>query len=227
MQFYYTDKPSIIVREFGRNMQKMILYSKTLATREERQVAIERIVELVLDMYPTTHRNIEDYRIKIWSHILQICNYELDVEIPGNVPLRKERIKPEVLPYPSNKIKYRHYGRFAQELIQKAAEIEDEEVKHELVGVIGAFMKMSYKTWNRDNASDEVIAQEMRNLSKGKINLLKEQNIDYLIQTQQKKQTLAINSSGKTGGKKVHQQGKGGGKQQQQQQQHRTFKKRK
>lgn len=221
MQFYYTDKPPVIVREFGRNMQKMILYSKTLATREERQGAIERIVELVLDMYPTTHRNIEDYRIKVWSHVLQICNYELDVAIPENVPLRKERsIKPDRLPYPSNKIKYRHYGRFTQELIQKASEFEDEEVKQELVGVIGAFMKMSYKTWNRDNASDEVIALEMRNLSKGQITLHKEQNIDYLIQTQHKKQTLATTHSSKTSGKK-HQGGKGGGKQ------NRTYKKRK
>jgi hypothetical protein len=209
MHLYYTEKPPVIVREFGRNMQKMILYSKTLATREERQVAIERIVELVLDMYPTTHRNIEDYRIKVWSHILQICNYELDVAIPENVPLRKERIKPDRLPYPSNKIKYRHYGRFTQELIQKASEIEDETVQQELVGVIGAFMKMSYKTWNRDNASDEVIALEMRNLSKGKITLQKEQNIDYLIQTQHKKQTLATTHTTKTSGKR-HQGGKGG-----------------
>ena len=81
-------------------------------------------------------------------------------------------------------------------------------------------MKMSYKTWNRDNASDEVIALEMRNLSKGQITLHKEQNIDYLIQTQHKKQTLATTHSSKTSGKK-HQGGKGGGKQ------NRTYKKRK
>ena len=68
MQNYHTGNEPIIVREFGRNFQKMILFAKEIEEREKRQHAIERIIDLILDMYPVNNRNIEDYKIKI-SHI--------------------------------------------------------------------------------------------------------------------------------------------------------------
>jgi hypothetical protein len=186
-QIYNTDKTPIIVREFGRNMQKMILYANKLENREDRQEAIERIVELILDMYPTTNRNIDDYRIKIWSHVMQICDYELDIDIPDFVPKEPKRIKPDLIPYPSNHIKFRHYGRGIQNLINKAVEIEDEEQQTAFIQVIASFMKMSYKTWNRGNASDDVIRKEMIKMSKGQLKLSEDVNIDYLIQPSQKR----------------------------------------
>lgn len=186
MQHYNTGKEPIIVREFGRNFQKMILFSKDLPNREHRQAAIERIVDLILEMYPVTNRNIEDYKIKIWSHILQICDYELDVDVPENVPARKEKIKPDRVPYSTGRIKLKHYGKGIERLIDKASEMEDDERRTELIRVIGAFMKMCYKNWNRDNASDDVVAQEMRMLSRGRINLSQSTNINFLIQPQTK-----------------------------------------
>jgi hypothetical protein len=69
---YNTAKEPIIVREFGRNFQRMILFAKAMPEREKRQAAIERIVEYILEMYPVNNRNIDDYKIKILSHILQI-----------------------------------------------------------------------------------------------------------------------------------------------------------
>ena len=51
---YNTAKEPIIVREFGRNFQKMILFAKALPDREKRQATIERIVDYILDMYPVT-----------------------------------------------------------------------------------------------------------------------------------------------------------------------------
>ena len=186
MQIYNTGKEPIIVREFGRNFQKMILFAKDMPDREKRQMAIERIVELILDMYPVNYRNVDDYRIKIWSHILQICEYNLDVDVPEYVPARKEKVKPDMIPYPTGHIRYRHYGKGIEKLIEKASEMEDAETRDELIRVIGAFMKMCYKSWNRENASDEVVAQEMRNLSRGRINLGESTNINYLIQPQTK-----------------------------------------
>jgi len=186
MQYYNTGKEPIIVREFGRNFQKMILFAKDVPGREQRQSAIERIVDLILEMYPVNNRNIEDYKIKIWSHILQICEYELDVDIPENIPARKEKIKPETVPYSSGRIKLKHYGKGIERLIDKASEMEDDERRTELIRVIGAFMKMCYKNWNRDNASDDVVAQEMRMLSRGRINLALSTNINFLIQPQTK-----------------------------------------
>ncbi len=186
MQNYHTGNEPIIVREFGRNFQKMILFAKEIEEREKRQHAIERIIDLILDMYPVNNRNIEDYKIKIWSHVLQICNYQLDVDIPEYVPAKKEKVKPDLIPYPEGKIRYRHYGKGIQRLIDKAVNTEDEEVREEMIRVIGAFMKMCYKNWNRDNASDDVVAQEMRTLSRGRIDLSESANINFLIRPQTK-----------------------------------------
>lgn len=186
-QIYNTDKNPIIVREFGRNMQKMIIYAKALEEKEDRQEAIERIVELVLDMYPTTNRNIDDYRIKIWSHVMQICEYDLDIDVPEYVPKEPKAIKPDLIPYPSNKIRFRHYGRGIQNLINKAVEMEDEEKQAAFIQVIASFMKMSYKLWNRGNASDDVIQKEMIKMSKGQLKVPDDMNIDYLLQPSQKR----------------------------------------
>jgi hypothetical protein len=209
MQLYHTGKEPIIVREFGRNFQKMILFAKDFPEPEKRQAAIERIVDLILEMYPVNYRNVEDYKIKIWSHILQICDYELDVVIPDNVPARKEKVKPERVPYTQGRIRFRHYGKGIERLIDKAVEMDDDERKEELVRVIGAFMKMCYKNWNRDNASDDVVAQEMRTLSRGRINLGEATNINYLIQPQTK--VLGANSitnqQKKIGAKQYHKKG--------------------
>jgi hypothetical protein len=186
MQNYNTGKEPILVREFGRNFQKMILFAKDIPNREARQAAIDRIVDLILEMYPVNYRNVEDYKIKIWSHILLICDYQLDVEIPENIPAKKEKVKPERVPYPNTDIRFKHYGKGIERLIEKATTIEDPEKKEDLIRVIGAFMKMCYKNWNRENASDDVVAQEMRILSKGIINLGESTNINYLIQPQTK-----------------------------------------
>lgn len=206
---YNTAKERIIVREFGRNFQKMILFAKDMPEREKRQATIERIVEYILDMYPVNNRNIDDYKIKIWSHILQICDYELDVDIPENIPARKEKTKPEQVPYSKNNIRYKHYGKGIERLIEKACEMDDEERREELIRVIGAFMKMCYKNWNRDNASDDVVAQEMRNLSRGRINLGESTNINFLIQPQTK--VMGANSINnqqqKIGAKQYHKKG--------------------
>jgi hypothetical protein len=188
MQEYHTAKEPIIVREFGRNFQKMILFAKALPDRERRQAAIDKIVEMILEMYPVNNRNVDDYKLKIWSHILQICDYELDVETPDNIPPKKEAKKPEQVPYPSGGIRYKHYGKGIQRLLEKASQIEDPEVKEELIKVTGAFMKMCYKNWNRDNASDDVVAQEMKILSGGEIHLDEATNINFLIQPQFKAQ---------------------------------------
>ena len=206
---YNTAKEPIIVREFGRNFQRMILFAKAMPEREKRQAAIERIVEYILEMYPVNNRNIDDYKIKIWSHILQICDFELDVDIPENIPAKKEKTKPDPVPYSKNSIRYRHYGKGIERLIERACEHEEEEKREELVRVIGAFMKMCYKNWNRDNASDDVVAQEMRNLSKGRINLGESTNINFLIQPQTK--VMGANSINnkqqKIGAKQYHKKG--------------------
>lgn len=181
---YNTSRPDIIIPEYGRNIQLLIEHAKVVEDREERQLFVETIVELIQQLYPQS-RNIDDYVAKLWSHIFRIADYDLDVTPPCEI-LSKEDVykRPDPLPYPGNKIKYRHYGKNIQEMIQKAAEMEDEEIKEDYVQVIGSYMKMSYNTWNQSNVSDEMIRKNLAEISNGELELEENTNIDGLLGSQ-------------------------------------------
>ena len=181
---YNTSRPDIIIPEYGRNIQLLIEHAKVVEDREERQLFVETIVELIQQLYPQS-RNIDDYVAKLWSHIFRIADYDLDVTPPCEI-LSKEDVykRPDPLPYPGNKIKYRHYGKNIQEMIQKAAEMEDEEMKEDYVQVIGSYMKMSYNTWNQSNVSDEMIRKNLAEISNGELELEENTNIDGLLGSQ-------------------------------------------
>ena len=49
--------------------------------------------------------------------------------------------KPQKLKYPSSKIKYKHYGKIAEDLIKKAKEYKDGDEKDALVESIAGMMK--------------------------------------------------------------------------------------
>lgn len=178
---YNTARGDIIIPEYGRNIQLLIEHAKTITDKAERQAFIETIVDLMQRLHPQT-RNVEDYVAKLWSHVFRIADYDLDVDPPCEILSREDVYKrPEQLPYPTNDVKYRHYGKNVQEMVRKAAAMEDEEMQEEYVQVIGSYMKMAYKTWNRETVSDEMIRKNLVKISDGELELEEDANIDGLI----------------------------------------------
>jgi hypothetical protein len=104
--------------------------------------------------------------------LFQIANFELDVDCPYNiVQTKKEFERPEHLGYNSSGIRFRFYGRNLQMMIDRAAAMEDGELRQDLVNMIASFMYNSCKAWNNENLSNEVIAEHLKTLSKGKLNI--------------------------------------------------------
>ena len=59
-----------------------------------------------------------------------MSEFKLDIDTPYPLPsLSKLQEKPERLPYSSNHIKYKHYGKLVEKLIDKIKELEDPEQK--------------------------------------------------------------------------------------------------
>jgi hypothetical protein len=56
-------------------------------------------------------------------------------------------------------------------MIDRAAEMEDGELKQDLVNMIASFMYNSCKAWNNENLSNEVIAEHLKTLSKGQLKI--------------------------------------------------------
>lgn len=188
MADYNTQKDHLVIREYGRNTQNLINHAKTIEDREQRQAYVEKIVDMILTMHPNT-KNIDDYRIKVWSHVMQMADYKIDVKTPDNLPDSRLKRKPDKVNYPQNINEWRYYGRNVKTMINKALKMEDMEKKEAFMAVIGAYMKMSYKSWNRDNVNDEVIFEEFAKMTKGEMRIPRGTDIDFLVSPNKKKIT--------------------------------------
>ncbi len=111
-----------------------------------------------------------DYEQKLWDHLYIISNFELDVDGPFPAPTRKAlEAKPEKVPYQENNIKFRHYGKNLEKIIEKAISYEDGEEKNAFIQTIANHLKKSYLNWNRDSVNDELILKHLELLSQGKL----------------------------------------------------------
>ena len=179
---YNSIKEPLILPEYGRNIYLMVQYAKSVADKEERAAYINSIVELMYQMAPQ-NKNVEDIKTRLWNHIYEIADYDLDVMPPNGIvptPAGKKHI-PERIGYPKSESKLRHYGNNVKRLINKALEMEDEVKRDGMVHCIGAYMKLAFRTWNREHfVTDEVIKSDIKTLSDGKLSLEEDAVIENL-----------------------------------------------
>ena len=168
---YNTQLERLIIPEYGRNIQGMIQYCVGIKDRAERNLCAKAIIQVMGQLNPHL-RDVTDFKHKLWDHIFIISNFKLDVDSPYPKPSPEILTsKPNKVNYPQNQIKFRHYGKNVESLIQKAIETENEEHRNEFTQVMANLMKKSYLSWNRDSVSDEVIVDQLDKLSKGKLKL--------------------------------------------------------
>lgn len=168
---YNTTRNKLVISEYGRNIQKMIEYALTIEDREKRTQAAHVIVNVMAQMNAQVKDTV-DFEQKLWDHLHIISDFSLDVDSPYPVPNKKEiEAKPERIAYQDNNVKYKHYGRNLEMIIEKAIELEDGEEKDTFVKTIANHLKKSYLNWNRDSVNDELIIQHLDVLSGGKLKL--------------------------------------------------------
>ena len=166
---YNTQMPKLIIPEYGRNIQKLIEYACTLKKKEERNNVANAIIAIMGRLNPML-RDITDFRHKLWDHLFIISNFKLDVDSPYPIPSKEIlTTKPERVKYPAAKMRFKHYGKAVERLIEKASGMKSGEEKTAFIEAIANLMKKSYLVWNRDTVADTVILQELEDLSKGKL----------------------------------------------------------
>ena len=82
-------------------------------------------------------RDVPDFKHKLWDHLAIMSDFELDIDYPYEV-IRKDNLntRPEPIAYPNTNIRYRHYGRTLEILIQKASEYPEGNEKNNLIALI-------------------------------------------------------------------------------------------
>ncbi len=166
---YNTGRNKLILPEYGRNIQKMVEYIMTVEDRAERNKLAHAVIIIMGNMNPHL-RDINDFKHKLWDHLAIMSDFKLDIDYPYEVPRAEEFMeKPRSVPYNNNDIKYRHYGRVIEMMIEEASKFPEGEEKDELTKLIANHMKKSYMTWNRESVTDETIFHDLRELSGQKL----------------------------------------------------------
>jgi hypothetical protein len=166
---YNTQRKRMALPEYGRNVQKMVDHIKTIEDRAERNRAARTIIQIMGNLNPHL-RDEGDFKHKLWDHLALMSDFELDIDSPYTRPEPTKFIeKPKSVPYRQGDIRFLHYGRIIELMIDAACEMKEGEEKEYLTSLILNQMKKSYVTWNRSQVADEVIISDMKMLSGGKL----------------------------------------------------------
>lgn len=168
---YNTSRQPLKLAEYGRSIHQMVEYAVAIQDREERSRIARQIVQAMSLLNPQL-REYADYKHKLWDHLFIMSDFRLDCDSPYPMPERDTtHVKPDRMSYPRKNIRLRHYGSIVEAMIAEAVKMEESPARDQVVEQIANFMKMSYLTWNRDSVDDEVIREQLREFSGGKLAL--------------------------------------------------------
>lgn len=166
---YNTERPYLVNREFGRNIQKLAEYVTNISDPAERQRSAEALIQVMQLVAPQSKED-DNYLQKLWDHLHIIAHYELEVNSPYPKPdpaaPKPAFVKPS---YPKRQMRFGQYGNLLEKIILYAASLPDGEEKEYLTETAANLMKKSYLLWNKDSVNDEMIKDQLAQLSGGKL----------------------------------------------------------
>jgi len=177
---YNSARPDLIIPEYGRNVHNMVEYAMSVADIEERTKIANAIVNVMAQLTPHL-RELEDYQHKLWDHLYIISDFKLEVNAPYPMPApEKLAERPAPLPYPQTELKYGHYGKNIQNIIDVCKDYTEGDEKEQLKLIIANLMKRHYMAWNSGTVVDHVIKKQLKEMSDGKLVLADEVELVYV-----------------------------------------------
>jgi len=165
---YNSKRKKLALPEYGRNIQNMVDYLLTIEDRDKRNKSAQNVIDVMGNLYPYL-RDVPEFKHKLWDHLAIMADFKLDIDYPYDPPspdILTE--KPAKVPYNQHHIKYRHYGRTMELIIAEADRFEGEE-REIIIEQIANHMKKSYLAWNKDAVDDELIFDDLKEMSGGKL----------------------------------------------------------
>jgi hypothetical protein len=207
---YNTQRPSIILKEYGRNVQKLVEYIRSLPSKEKRTELAYTLIELIKQLTPTIKDQPENPQ-RVWDDLYIIANFNLDINSPYPVPEPDILFKkPERVAYPQSQVRFKHYGKNIEKLVIEALKKEDPQERQDAIIYLGKLMKTFYGNWNKETLDDSVILKDIQEMSGGALNMTIEKvREDNLFEKLYKDRKKGKPQQG--GGSQRHQGGGGGG----------------
>ena len=168
---YNTERPQLIIPEYGRHFQKMVDYAMSIEDDEERNKIAQAIISVMGNLQPH-FRDVPDFQHKLWDQLFIMSDFKLKVDSPYPVTTKEMlQERPEPLGYPQNFPKYRFYGNNIKQMIDVAMSWEKGDKRDGLEYAIANHMKKCYLNWNKDTVEDKIIFKHLHELSDGEIDL--------------------------------------------------------
>lgn len=169
MLTYNNHLPDLILPEYGRNIQNMVNRALEIEDREQRTAAAATIVDTMMRLFPPSGP-ADDYRRKLWDHVIIMSGYRLDVDTPYDTPVRPDGDEhPEPIFYNTDPARRRHYGRLVELTVATAADMPAGDERDELLSLVGNQMKKLLLAINPEGVEDSRVYRDLYEMSDGRI----------------------------------------------------------
>jgi hypothetical protein len=156
--------------------------------RDQRTRTAKAIIQVIGRLNPQL-RTSDNFERTLWDHLYIMSEFKLDVDGPFPKPTPEElESRPARVPYPQTQIRYGHYGKMVQRMIDQCAGMAPGETRNAYTVVIANQMKKQFLVWNRDTVPDPVILKDLGELSKGRLKVKEDVQLAHtadLLRTQQ------------------------------------------
>ncbi len=188
---YNTARPSIKLKEYGRNVQKLVDYIRTVPDKDKRTELAYTLIELIKQLTPSLKDQPENPQ-RVWDDLYIIADFNLDVNNPYPVPEPEVLFKkPMRVAYPQSEVRFKHYGKNLERLVKEAMKLEDQQEREDAIIYLGKLMKTFYGNWNKETLDDSVIIKDIKLLSGGKLDMniekVREDNLFEKLYRERKK----------------------------------------
>lgn len=210
---YNSQRPLIILKEYGRNVQKLVEYIRNNPSKEKRTELAYTLIELIKQLTPTIKDQPENPQ-RVWDDLYIIADFNLDINSPYPMPAREILFKkPDKVDYPQSQVRFKHYGKNIEKLVKEALKKEDPQEREDAIIYLGKLMKTFYGNWNKETIDDSVILKDIQDMSGGALKMtiekVREDNLFEKLYKERKKAKPQGNDRGERGQR--HQGGGGGG----------------
>lgn len=168
---YNTQRETLVMPEYGREIHKMVAHAIQLPTKEERMRCAQTIIKQMENKVPQIRENA-DYKQTLWDHLYLMSDKKLDIDWPYDLSNAENmHAKPQPMQHPHTTIRLRHYGRLVEEMLNKLKEMPEGPERDELVRLTANQMKLDLIQWGHGSIDDEKVIDDIARLTDGVIQI--------------------------------------------------------
>lgn len=175
---YNYTREQLILPEYGRHIHKLVAGLLRTPDREQRTRKAYAIIKIMGNVN-TDLRDSKEFAHKLWDHLHILADFRLDIDGPYPSPSRESlEMRPRKMAYPTRRVGYRHYGKYATRMLHTIAARQDKESVAQELSNIACYMRQSRSEYNNDHPSAAVIVKDIKVITNNAISFDEESIIN-------------------------------------------------